>query len=49
MYIEMPNRIRVQIINPTFGVIRNEPLELELELELEDPLEDAARTSGTIT
>jgi hypothetical protein len=27
MYSEIPNRSRVQIISPTFGVIRNEPLE----------------------
>ena len=27
MYIEIPNSSSVQIISPTFGVIRNEPLE----------------------
>jgi hypothetical protein len=27
MYIEIPNRSRVQIISPTLGVIRKEPLE----------------------
>ena len=27
MYIEIPNSSSVQIISPTFGVIRKEPLE----------------------